>query len=54
MLSPVHVTLGAKSAIEVEVLSGVSDGDTIVAAPATDLKAGKKVRPVMAGTAARQ
>jgi multidrug efflux pump subunit AcrA (membrane-fusion protein) len=54
VLSPVHVTLGAKTATEVEVLSGVSDGDIIVAAPATDLKAGQKVRPVVAATAARR
>lgn len=54
VLSPVRVTLGAKSATEVEVVSGVSDGDIIVAAPVAGLKAGQKVRPVMAATAVRQ
>lgn len=50
VLSPVHVAIGAKSATEVEVVSGVSDGDTIVAAPVAGLKAGQKVRPVTAAS----
>lgn len=54
VLSPVDVTLGAKSATEVEVVSGVSDGDIIVAAPAAGLKAGQKVRPIMSAVTARQ
>jgi RND family efflux transporter MFP subunit len=54
VLSPVHVTLGAKSSTEVEVMSGVADGDLIVAAPATGLKPGQKVRPVFAAVAGRQ
>jgi membrane fusion protein, multidrug efflux system len=54
VLSPVDVTLGAKSATEVEVVSGVSDGDIIVAAPAAGLKAGQKVRPIMPAVTARQ
>lgn len=49
-LSQAHVTLGAKSAAEVEVISGMSDGDMIVAAPVAGLKVGQKVRPVMAPT----
>ena len=53
-LSPVHVTLGAKSATEVEVTSGAKDGDVIVAAPAAGLRAGEKVRPVFPRSAGRQ
>jgi membrane fusion protein, multidrug efflux system len=43
-LSPKKVTVGAKGAAEVEILEGLGDGDWIVAAPATNLKAGQQVR----------
>lgn len=53
-LSLVHVTLGAKSATQVEAISGVEDKDVIVGAPVPGLRAGQKVRPVMAAPAGQQ
>jgi multidrug efflux system membrane fusion protein len=45
-LSPTHVRLGAKGANEVEILSGLAEGDRIVASPPAELKAGQTIRPV--------
>lgn len=46
-----HVAIGAKGATEVEILSGISDGDVVVATPPTDVKIGASVRPVAAAPA---
>ena len=43
-LSPQRVTIGAKGASEVEILSGLADGDRIVLAPEPGLEAGQPVR----------
>jgi len=43
-LWPRHVEIGAKGASEIEILSGIGDGDWIVSAPSPDLKAGQSVR----------
>lgn len=43
-----HVEIGAKGPREVEIRAGIADGDTIVATPAADLRAGERVRPVTA------
>jgi RND family efflux transporter MFP subunit len=45
-LSPTHVTLGAKGTTEVEILSGLAEGDRIVASPPAELKAGQAIQPV--------
>jgi multidrug efflux system membrane fusion protein len=45
-LSPRRVTVGAKGANDVEILSGLADGERIVADPATGMKAGQAVRAV--------
>jgi RND family efflux transporter MFP subunit len=45
-LSPTHVTVGAKGANEVEILSGLAEGDRIVASPTSGLTAGQAIRPV--------
>jgi membrane fusion protein, multidrug efflux system len=47
-LSPRQVTFGAKAANEVEILSGLAEGDRIVADPAAGVKAGQVVRPFQA------
>jgi len=47
-LAPRPVTVGAIGAREVEILSGVTGGDSIVAAPTAELRAGERVRPVLA------
>ncbi len=39
------VTVGAKDAREVEILSGLGENDRIVASPTPGLKAGERVRP---------
>jgi len=48
-LSSRRVTLGAKGANEVEILSGLTDNDRIVSDPASGMKAGQAVRPIQAG-----
>ena len=48
-VSPTHVTLGAKGASEIEILSGLADNDRIVAAPAVGIKAGQAIRPIVTG-----
>jgi membrane fusion protein, multidrug efflux system len=54
-LSPTHVTVGAKGANEVEILSGLTDQDRILASPSAGLKPGQAIRPVVnpAGEAGR-
>lgn len=47
-LSARQVTTGAKGATEVEILSGIAEGDVVVAAPVPGFKAGQWVRPVVA------
>jgi RND family efflux transporter MFP subunit len=47
-LSPHKVTIGAKGAMEFEILEGVDDGDWIVAAPSPSLQAGQQVHAVPA------
>ena len=47
-LSPHKVTIGAKGAMEFEILEGVDDGDWIVAAPSQSLQAGQQVHAVPA------
>jgi membrane fusion protein, multidrug efflux system len=51
-LVPREVTLGAKGATEVEILSGIAEGDRIVAAPVAGMRAGQAVR--QAAAASRQ
>ena len=46
-----QVTIGAKGATEVEILSGVAEKDVVVATPPAGLKAGRSVRPVAAAPA---
>jgi RND family efflux transporter MFP subunit len=48
-LSSRQVTVGAKGASEVEILTGLTDSDRIVSDPASGMKAGQAVRPVQAG-----
>ncbi|HEX2150435.1 MAG TPA: efflux RND transporter periplasmic adaptor subunit [Stellaceae bacterium] len=48
-VSPRQVTIGAKGANEIEILSGLADGDHIVAEAAAGVKPGQAVRPVRAG-----
>jgi RND family efflux transporter MFP subunit len=48
-VSPRQVTLGAKGADEIEILSGLTEADRIVADPIAEMKAGQAVRPVPAG-----
>jgi multidrug efflux system membrane fusion protein len=47
-LSPRQVATGAKGATEVEILSGIAEGDMIAAAPTPGFKPGQRVRPVTA------
>src|SRR5215471_10435370 len=47
-LSPQKVRVGARGATEVEILEGVSDGDWIVVAPSSSLKAGQQVHAIPA------
>jgi membrane fusion protein, multidrug efflux system len=43
-LAPKEVTTGAKGVNQIEVRSGVTDGDTLVVAPTSALQAGAKIR----------
>lgn len=45
-VEPRRVTIGARGASEVEILSGIDVGDRIIAAPGPGLKAGQAVRSV--------
>jgi membrane fusion protein, multidrug efflux system len=48
-VSSQHVTVGARGANEVEILSGLAEGDRILAAAAAAVKPGQTIRPVQSG-----